>query len=106
MLPGISVESRHLQIGRMVELLGYIVRRAGPGSGLSRGRRQHGVCCREAGKYTGVPVVHVDAGSRTSSSRGPVISDLGRQLIGDEGLGERLDAIRGPNLRYSAMMAC
>jgi len=65
MLSGICGEPRHVQIGRMVEQLGGMFAKRPPAAVVVQGDTNTVSAAAQAGSYTGVPVVHVEAGLRS-----------------------------------------
>jgi UDP-N-acetylglucosamine 2-epimerase (non-hydrolysing) len=72
-------EPRHVQIGRMVEGLGAVFTRRPPAAVVVQGDTNTAAAAAQAGNYTGVPVVHVEAGLRSFDRRMP--EELNRCMI-------------------------
>jgi UDP-N-acetylglucosamine 2-epimerase len=89
MLPGICSEPRHVQIGRMVEQL---VSDSGGIQEECTVLKRPLIVVRNSTERP----ESIEAGFAHRVQPGPVISDLGRQLIANEGLSERLAAIPCP----------
>ena len=80
MLSGICGEPRHVQIGRMVEQLGRMFAGRPPAAVLVEGDTNTVSAAAQAGSYTGVPVVHVEAGLRSYDRAMP--EEINRCVVG------------------------
>jgi UDP-N-acetylglucosamine 2-epimerase (non-hydrolysing) len=80
MLSGICGEPRHVQIGRMVEQLGRMFAERSPAAVLVEGDTNTVAAAAQAGNYTGVPVVHVEAGLRSHDRAMP--EEINRCVVG------------------------
>jgi UDP-N-acetylglucosamine 2-epimerase (non-hydrolysing) len=76
----VSGETRHAQVGRMVEALGDCFAREAPAAVLVQGDTNTASAAAQAGSYVGVPVVHVEAGLRSFDRAMP--EELNRCVIG------------------------
>jgi UDP-N-acetylglucosamine 2-epimerase (non-hydrolysing) len=65
MLSGICGEPRHVQVGRMVEQVGSTFAERPPAAVLVQGDTNTVSAAAQAANYTGIPVVHVEAGLRS-----------------------------------------
>jgi UDP-N-acetylglucosamine 2-epimerase (non-hydrolysing) len=79
-LSGISGESRHVQIGRMIEQLGCMFAERLPAAVLVEGDTNTVSAGAQAGNYAGVPVVHVEAGLRSHDRAMP--EEINRCVVG------------------------
>ena len=79
-LSGICGEPRHVQIGRMVEQFGALFTRRRPAAVVVQGDTNTASAAAQAGNYTGVPVVHVEAGLRSFDRGMP--EEMNRCVIG------------------------
>jgi UDP-N-acetylglucosamine 2-epimerase (non-hydrolysing) len=79
-LSGICGEPRHIQIGRMVEQLGGMFAQRPPAAVLVQGDTNTVCAAAQAASYTGVPVVHVEAGLRSHDRSMP--EEINRCLVG------------------------
>jgi len=79
-LSGIRGEPRHVQIGRMVDQLGALFTQRPPAAVLVQGDTNTASAAAQAGNYTGVPVVYVEAGLRSFDRAMP--EELNRCVIG------------------------
>jgi UDP-N-acetylglucosamine 2-epimerase (non-hydrolysing) len=73
-------ETRHAQVGRMVEALGDCFAREAPAAVLVQGDTNTASAAAQAGSYVGAPVVHVEAGLRSFDRAMP--EELNRRVIG------------------------
>ena len=73
-------ETRHAQVGRMVEALGDCFAREAPAAVLVQGDTNTASAAAQAGSYVGAPVVHVEAGLRSFDRAMP--EELNRCVIG------------------------
>ena len=80
MLSGICGEPRHVQIGRMVEQLGWMFAEQAPAAVLVQGDTNTVSAAAQAGSYAGVPVVHVEAGLRSHDRAMP--EEINRCVVG------------------------
>lgn len=78
-LSGVRGEPRPAQIGRMVEQLGARLSARRPAAVVVQGDTNTASAGAQAGSYTGVPVVHVEAGLRSFDRRMP--EELNRCVI-------------------------
>jgi UDP-N-acetylglucosamine 2-epimerase (non-hydrolysing) len=79
-LRGIGGEPRHVQIGRMVEQLGGMFAEQPPAAVLVQGDTNTVSAAAQAASYTGVPVVHVEAGLRSHDRAMP--EEINRCVVG------------------------
>jgi UDP-N-acetylglucosamine 2-epimerase (non-hydrolysing) len=79
-MSGICGEPRHVQIGRTVEQLGRIFAGRPPAAVLVQGDTNTVSAAAQAANYTGVPVVHVEAGLRSHDRGMP--EELNRCVTG------------------------
>ena len=79
-ISGICGEPRHVQIGRMVEKFGELFARRPPAAVLVQGDTNTALAAAQAGSYTGIPVVHVEAGLRSYERAMP--EEINRCAIG------------------------
>ena len=70
-LSGIRGEPRHAQVGRMVEQLGALLSARRPAAVIVQGDTNTASAGAQAASYTGVPVVHVEAGLRSGDRAMP-----------------------------------
>lgn len=78
-LCGISGESRHIQIGRMIEKLGAYFAVQRPSVVIVQGDTNSANAGAQAANYTGIPVIHIEAGLRSHDRAMP--EELNRQVI-------------------------
>jgi UDP-N-acetylglucosamine 2-epimerase (non-hydrolysing) len=64
-LTGIRGEPRHAQVGRMIERLGELLAQRRPAAVIVQGDTNSVVAGAQAASYTGIPVIHVEAGLRS-----------------------------------------
>jgi UDP-N-acetylglucosamine 2-epimerase (non-hydrolysing) len=64
-LSGICGQPRHVQLGRIIEQLGGMLREAPPAAVIVQGDTNTASAAAQAANYTGVPVIHVEAGLRS-----------------------------------------
>ena len=79
-LAGICGEPRHVQVGRITEQLGLAFARRPPAAVVVQGDTNTAMAAAQAGNYTGVPVVHVEAGLRSYDRQMP--EEINRCMIG------------------------
>jgi len=80
MLSGICGEPRYAQIGRMVDQLGRMFAERPPAAVVVEGDTNTVSAAAQAGSYSGVPVVHVEAGLRSHDRAMP--EEINRCLVG------------------------
>jgi len=64
-LGGICGQPRHSQVGRMIEQLGAVFAASHPAAVIVQGDTNTASAAAQAANYTGVPVIHVEAGLRS-----------------------------------------
>lgn len=64
-LTGICGQPRHVQVGQIIEQLGWILARERPGAVMVQGDTNTVSAAAQAASYAGVPVIHVEAGLRS-----------------------------------------
>ncbi len=79
-LAGIRGEPRHVQVGRITEQLGAAFARRRPAAVVVQGDTNTAMAAAQAANYSGVPVVHVEAGLRSFDRRMP--EEINRCVIG------------------------
>ena len=79
-LTGIRGEPRHAQVGRMIELLGGLLSARPPAAVIVQGDTNTASAGAQAASYTGVPVIHVEAGLRSGDRAMP--EEINRCLAG------------------------
>jgi UDP-N-acetylglucosamine 2-epimerase (non-hydrolysing) len=70
-LSGIRGEPRHAQVGRMVEQLGALLAARRPAAVIVQGDTNTASAGAQAASYTGIPVIHVEAGLRSGDRAMP-----------------------------------
>jgi UDP-N-acetylglucosamine 2-epimerase (non-hydrolysing) len=70
-LTGIRGEPRHAQVGRMVEQLGALLSAQRPAAVIVQGDTNTASAGAQAASYTGIPVIHVEAGLRSGDRAMP-----------------------------------
>lgn len=79
-LSGICRQSRHAQIGRMIEQFGDILAADRPAAVIVQGDTNTANAGAQAASYAGVPVIHVEAGLRSFDRRMP--EEINRCIVG------------------------
>jgi len=79
-LSGICGAPRHVQVGRMIEQLGKAFREARPAAVIVQGDTNTASAGAQAASYTGIPVIHVEAGLRSYDRAMP--EEVNRCLAG------------------------
>jgi UDP-N-acetylglucosamine 2-epimerase (non-hydrolysing) len=79
-LTGICRQSRHAQVGRMVEQLGDIFAADPPATVVVQGDTNTASAGAQAANYAGIPVVHVEAGLRSFDRQMP--EEINRCIVG------------------------
>jgi UDP-N-acetylglucosamine 2-epimerase (non-hydrolysing) len=64
-LSGICGQPRHVQIGRIIEQLGDLLAAMAPAAVIVQGDTNSASAGAQAANYTGIPVIHVEAGLRS-----------------------------------------
>jgi UDP-N-acetylglucosamine 2-epimerase (non-hydrolysing) len=70
-LSGIRGEPRHVQVGRMIEQFGGLLAARPPAAVIVQGDTNTASAGAQAASYTGVPVIHVEAGLRSGDRAMP-----------------------------------
>jgi UDP-N-acetylglucosamine 2-epimerase (non-hydrolysing) len=79
-LAAIRGEPRHVQVGRITEQLGSAFARRRPAAVVVQGDTNTAMAAAQAANYSGVPVVHVEAGLRSFDRQMP--EEINRCVIG------------------------
>lgn len=79
-MSAICGQSRHVQVGRIVAELGALFARRPPAAVVVQGDTNTALAAAQAANYTGMPVVHVEAGLRSFDRNMP--EEINRRMIG------------------------
>ena len=79
-LGGICGQPRHAQVGRMIEQLGSMFTASHPAAVIVQGDTNTASAAAQAANYTGVPVIHVEAGLRSFDRAMP--EEINRRVTG------------------------
>jgi UDP-N-acetylglucosamine 2-epimerase (non-hydrolysing) len=79
-LSGICRQPRHVQVGRIIEQLGDLLAESPPAAVMVQGDTNTVSAAAQAAQYTGIPVIHVEAGLRSFDRAMP--EEINRCLAG------------------------